>query len=197
MKQSCRKAASRVWLYIYHRFSTRLSPSAAMQTFLRTKHQKMDPVSAIGLVGAIIGVVDVISRNISTLKDLQSRYKIAGLKVSLLIGQLSTLQAAFKQIVELMNTSIIATFCYRQLVDDLKASLDCCEAVILLLEERLSALRRGEDNGLDAMSRAQFVWDEKNMTDYLNLLSNQINAFNLLLTALQWLDSFHTPTPVL
>jgi hypothetical protein len=156
----------------------------------------MDPVSVIGLVGAIIGVIDVISRNISTLKDLQSRCKIADLKASLLIGQLSTLQAAFKQIVELMNTSIIATFCYRQLVDDFKASLDCCKAVILLLEEILCALRRGEYNGLDVMSRVQFVRDEKNMTDYLNLLSNQINALNLLLTALQWLDNFPTSISV-
>lgn len=163
---------------------------------LYTEHQKMDPVSVISLVCAINGVIDVISRNISTLKDLASRYKISDLKVSLLIRQLSTLQAAFKQIVELMNTSIIATFCYRQLVDDLKASLDCCEAVILLLEKRLSALRRGEDNGLDVTSRVQFVWDEKNMTDYLNLLSNQINALNLLLTALQWLDIFHTSISV-
>jgi hypothetical protein len=54
----------------------------------------MDPVSAIGLVGSIIGVVDVISGNISSIIDLQSRYKTADLKVHLLIGQLSTLKAA-------------------------------------------------------------------------------------------------------
>jgi hypothetical protein len=45
----------------------------------------MDPVSAIGLVGAVVGVVDVISRNIGYLMDLQSRYKSADIKISLLI----------------------------------------------------------------------------------------------------------------
>ena len=148
----------------------------------------MDPVSAIGLVGAIIGVVDVISRNISSLIDLQSRYKSADLKVGLLIGQLSTLKAALKHIIELVNTSLVAIPQHQQLVHDLKTSLDCCEVVVLLLDERLCYLRRSEDSGLSALSKAQFVWDEKSMTDYLNLLNNQINALNLLLTAIQWSD---------
>jgi hypothetical protein len=75
-------------------------------------------------------------------------------------------------------------------VDDLKTSLDCCEVVILVLDERLCCVKRGEDRGLSALSKVQFVWDEKSMTDYLNLLNNQINALNLLLMALQWLDTF-------
>lgn len=87
-----------------------------------------------------------------------------------------------------MNTSHIAVPQYQQLAKDLKTSLDCCEVVILVLDERLCYLRRSGDNGLNALSKVQFVWDEKSMTDYLNLLNNQINALNLLLTALQWLD---------
>jgi hypothetical protein len=154
---------------------------------------KMDPVSALGLVGAIIGVVDVISRNISSLIDLQSRYKSADLKVGLLIGQLSTLKAALKQIIELMNTSLVAVPQHQQLLHDLKTSLDCCEVVILVLDERLCCLQRREDSGLNVLNRVQFLWDEKSMTDYLNLLNNQINALNLLLTALQWLVSFFFP----
>jgi hypothetical protein len=146
----------------------------------------MDPVSAIGLVGAIVGVVDVISRNIGYLMDLQSRYRSADIKISLLIGQLSTLKAALKQIIELMNTSLVAVPQHQPLVHDLKTSLDCCEVVILVLDSRLCCLRRNEDSGLSALSKAQFVWDENSMNDYLNLLNNQINALNLLLTALQW-----------
>lgn len=152
----------------------------------------MDPVSAIGLVGSIIGVVDVISRNISFSMDLQSRYKIADLKVDLFIGQLSTPRAVLKQIVELMNTSLVTVPQHQQLMHDLKTSLDCCEVLILVLDERFGSLQRSEDNGLNALSKAQFVWDEKSMTNYLDLLNNQINALNLLLTALQWLDNFYS-----
>jgi hypothetical protein len=144
---------------------------------------KMDPVSAIGLVSATFGVIEVISRNISSLVDLQSRYKSADLKVSLLIGQLSTLKAALKQIVNLMNTSVVDSPLHQQ---DLRTALDSCEVVILVLDKRLCSLRRSEDNGLDLLSRVHFVWDEKSIADYQNLLNNQINALNLLFTALQW-----------
>lgn len=155
---------------------------------LRVELDKMDPVSAVGLVGAIVGLVDVISRNISSLADLRSRYSKANLKASLLIGQLSTLKAALNQIAELINGSLATVAHYEQLVHDLKTSLDGCEVVILVLDDRLCSLRRSEDNDLDALSKIQFVWDGENMSDYLNLLNNQISALNLLLTALQWLD---------
>lgn len=85
-----------------------------------------------------------------------------------------------------MSSNLVDNPRHQQLVHDLKTALDCCEVVILVLDERLYALRRREDNGLDVLSRAQFLWDEKSMNDYLNLLNHQINALNLLLTALQW-----------
>jgi hypothetical protein len=85
-----------------------------------------------------------------------------------------------------MNTSLVAVPQHQSLVHDLKTSLDCCEVVILVLDSRLCCLRRNEDSGLSALSKAQFLWDENSMNDYLNLLNNQINALNLLLTALQW-----------
>lgn len=149
----------------------------------------MDPVSIIGLVSATTGVIEVISRNISFLVELQSRYKSADLKVSLLIGQLSTLKAALEQIGDLMNTSIFDSPCHQPLIQDLRTALDCCEALILILDERSCALRRSEIYGLDFLGRVQFVRDEKGMAEYQNLLNNHINALTLLLTALQWYEN--------
>jgi hypothetical protein len=149
----------------------------------------MDPASAIGLTGAIIGVVDVISRSISSLMDLQSRYKSADLKVNLLIGQLSTLKAALKQIAELIDANLVAVPRYQQLVDDLKTSVDCCETVICALNDRLCSLHRNEVSGLDTLNKVRFVCDEKTTDYYQNLLGNQINALNLFLTTLQWSDT--------
>lgn len=123
--------------------------------------------------------------------DLKARYNCVDLKVSLLIGQLSTLKAALKQITEVIDASLVVP--RHQLVHDLETSVGCCEVVILVLDDRLCSLHRNEVNGLDTLSKAQFVWDEKTMDDYQNLLNNQIGALNLLITALQWLDifSFH------
>jgi len=150
---------------------------------------KMDPASAIGLTGAIIGAMDVISRSISSLIDLQSRYKSADLKVNLLIRQLSTLKAALNQIAELIDANLVAVPRHQQLVDDLKTSVDCCEAVICALNDRLCSLHRNEVNGLDTLNKVRFVCDEKTMDYYQNLLGNQINALSLFLMALQWSDT--------
>jgi hypothetical protein len=75
---------------------------------------------------------------------------------------------------------------HEQLVQNLSISLGCCKILILDLDKRLFPPQRDEASGLEIMTKIQFLWEEKTMTEYLNLLNNQINALNLLLTALQW-----------
>jgi guanine nucleotide-binding protein G(i) subunit alpha len=144
----------------------------------------MDPISAVGLASAVAGLGDVISRSISSLLDLQSRYRSVDLKVNLLIGQLSTLKTALSQIAEL-NAKLSTVPQHEQLVQNLATSLGCCEILILHLDDRLCSSQRHGSYGLDAFAKIQFLRDEKTITEYLNLLNNQINALNLLLTALQ------------
>lgn len=150
-------------------------------------HANMDPLSAIGAAGSILGIIDVVSRSIKTLMGLQSRYKRVGLKLRLLIGQLSTLKAALNQINDLIETRLDGVSQNQQLVTDLAISLDCCEAVISVLDDQLCAFQRSKSADLDPWSKTQFLWGESDMTDYQNLLNNQINSLNLLLTAIQWL----------
>lgn len=146
----------------------------------------MDPVSAIGLVGSVLGIVDIITKSVAYLSSLQSRYKVADLKVSLLIGQLSTLKAALDQVAALINSRPDVPR-DNKLVNDLSVALTCVEAVIFAVDDRLSDLERNGNYGLTSLSKAGFVWDEQTMNDYLSLLNNQVNALNLFLTALQWL----------
>lgn len=145
----------------------------------------MDPISAIGFVSAIAGIVDLIAKGVLSLSDLQSRYRIADLKVSLLIGQLSTLKAALTQVGHLVED---VTHVPRdiQLVSDLSVSLLSLDTIIGALDNRLSHLRRNAEDGLSNWGRVGFVWDEQTMRDYLSLLDHQVNALGLLLTALQW-----------
>lgn len=67
-------------------------------TSVNTKLSNMDPVSVVGLAGALIGIADVLSRSIGGLISLQSKYRSSSLVVSLLIGQLTTLKAALGQV---------------------------------------------------------------------------------------------------
>lgn len=146
----------------------------------------MDPLSGIAVASSILSVIDILTRSLKSLADLQPRFERADFKVSLLIGQLSTLKAALNQINDLVGTSLAGISQHEQLVIDLATSLDCCEAVTVVLDDRLSGLQRNNGGHLATLSKAHFLWEEKEMTDYQNLLNNQINALNLLLTAMQW-----------
>lgn len=145
----------------------------------------MDPVSAIGLVGSVVGIIDVITKSVAYLSGLHSSYKIADLKVRLLIGQLSTLKAALDQVANLINSRPNIPRDHK-LVSDLSIALTCVEAVIFAVDDQLSDLQRNGNQGLNTLSKVGFVWDEQTINDYLSLLNNQVNALNLFLTALQW-----------
>lgn len=145
----------------------------------------MDPVSAVGFVSAIAGIVDLIAKGVLSLSDFQSRYRIADLKVSLLIGQLSTLKAALTQVGHLIE-DVAHVPRDGQLVSDLKISLSSLNTIIGALDNRLSHLQRDYEDGLSNWGKVGFVWDEQTMRDYLSLLDHQVNALGLLLTALQW-----------
>ena len=159
----------------------------------------MDPASIIGVAGSIVTIVGVISKSVQSLLDLQTKYKKANLTVSLLIGQLSTLKAALNQISAWISTSLVDAPRHQQLVADLTTSLDGCELLILLLDDRLNHLKRSSTVSLNTLGRARLLWGESDMQEYLNQLNNQISALNLLLTALQWFDPnhfFHSDTDV-
>lgn len=145
----------------------------------------MDPISAVGFVGAVAGIVDLIAKGVLSLSDFQSRYRIVDLKVSLLIGQLSTLKTALTQVGHLVQ-DVACVPRDRQLVDELSNSLASLETIIGVLDSRLSHLQHNTEDGLSSWRRLNFVWDEQTMRDYLSMLDHQVNALGLLLTALQW-----------
>lgn len=145
----------------------------------------MDPASAIGVASAVLSIVNLIAKNVAALSDLQSRYNAADLKVSLLIGQLSTVKAALSQMAKLLEGNNRALR-DPELIDDFSTSLGCVEAVVVVLDDKVSLVQRNAANALTTRSKVNFMWDEKTMDDYLSLLNNQIHALGLLLTALQW-----------
>ncbi|EPE34221.1 Transducin (alpha subunit), insertion [Glarea lozoyensis ATCC 20868] len=150
----------------------------------------MDPVSAIGLAASLVSVGDVLARSLQCLINLQSRYRSASLIVSLLIGQLTTLKAAVNQITDWVTTSLFNDPKHEQVVADLEISLESCKILILVLEERLSQLERDGGGNLNVKGKIGFLWDESELKEFSNHLSNQANALNLLLTALHCRTTF-------
>lgn len=143
-------------------------------------------MEAIGLAGSVVSIVDILAKSVNFLLNLQTKYKQADLTVSLLIGQLSTLKAALNQISEWITSSLVAVSQHEQLVSDLTISIEGCKVLVLALDDRINSFDRNADHTLNSRGKAQLLWEENGTTDYLNHLSNHINALNLLLTALQW-----------
>lgn len=77
---------------------------------------------------------------------------------------------------------------HEQLVADLQVSLESCHVLVLVLEERIEGLEQqlSDGNGLTAKGRIRFLLEESGLNDFNNHLSSQVNALNLLLTALNW-----------
>ncbi len=79
---------------------------------------------------------------------------------------------------------------HEQLTGDLQVSLESCHVLIYVLEERIQGLEREDDqsdgNGLSTKGKAKVLLEESTLNEFNNYLSSQVNALNLLLTALNW-----------
>ena len=146
----------------------------------------MDPVTIIGLAGSVVSIVDIITKCIITLKNLQSQWQSADWTVTAIIGQLTTLKAALNQISEWIATDLATLPQHYQLVLDLEEALGSCKILIVFIDGRLNRLERTNDDSLTFQSRLKATLDEKGIQDSVNHLHNQSSALNLLLTALSW-----------
>jgi nucleoside phosphorylase len=146
----------------------------------------MDPLSVLSLASSIAGLVDIATRSITTLTELQARYTRVGLRFKQLAGQLSTLKAALNKIKHGIETHQTGVWDNEQLVSDLVVSIDCCESVMTVLDDKLIWFDRTQLAGLGVRMKAQSLWEESDIAEYQSMLNNQINALNLLLTVTQW-----------
>ena len=157
----------------------------------------MDPLSVLGAAGAVVGIIDVATRSINSLRRLQQQWSGADLTVSLLVGQLNTLNAALNQISEWMSTSLETVPQHHQLTIDLDASLESCKTLILFIDSHLSRLEWDDTNTLSLESKFRALLKDQSITDCVNHLHGQIAALNLLLTALNWLVAYPVLSKVL
>ena len=146
----------------------------------------MDVVSIIGLTASVLGIVDVVTKSISTLRRLQSQWQDADLTASSLLGQLGTLNLALTQISEWLSLDIAGDSQHHLLTDSLCTSIECCRTLTSFLNTHLSQLERSEGYVLSFESRVKIVFGDSRVKDCMTQLNNQSSALTLLLTALNW-----------
>lgn len=74
---------------------------------------------------------------------------------------------------------------------DLTTSIEGCKVLLSILSDGIASLDRNgaDEDGVESLSirgKTRLLWAEKESNQYFSHLNNQINALNLLLTAMQW-----------
>ena len=146
----------------------------------------MDPISIAGLGASVLGIVDVITKSIKVLRELQVQWKAADWTAKSLIGQLITLRTALNQIQAWMSSSLASEPQHYQLVADLSESLECCRALVTFMHEQLSRLSWTDAHELTLASKARAIFHDGEAKECAVHLNHQASALTLLLTTLNW-----------
>ena len=147
----------------------------------------MDPISAVGLLSSVISIAQLVTHAARRLSMLKTKYRQADLTVSLLIGQLCTMEAALNQLAEFQQPDSVRLAASRSdMQTALSTSIDGCRFLIQSLDERLDQLEEQAQGRLSAWGRWLLLWNEHDIKCFLDLLDRQVNALNLLLQAIQW-----------
>lgn len=145
-------------------------------------------MEVIGAAGAILGIIDVATRSISTLLDVKKRFKEANLTLELLSSQLLTVKAALEQIHAIINETLRGDEQHYSLIMSMDSTIKCCNLLIRLLDENIAKLEYSENDALSFENRVRLVLDSKGIEECQSRLDRQINALNLILTAFQWYE---------
>lgn len=145
----------------------------------------MDPVSALALSKSVTTILGFLGKLIKELIALQTNYRRATARVRSFIGQLSTIKLALIKVSNWINTDLQAS-ADEELVSGLKISLDSFQPIICLLNQLVTDLNRNSRDELTFKGKAKYLWNSDGIDTLQKSLDMQVNALNLLLTALNW-----------
>ncbi|KAI1365484.1 hypothetical protein F5Y08DRAFT_303741 [Xylaria arbuscula] len=145
----------------------------------------MDPATIVQIVGTAVSLGDVVIKCIAGLRTLKSKYHDAPLIISTIIGQLYMVQAALDQLAKWNRPERDRDPRYQQLAQQIDNSIDCFGPLVTSLEQRLKDFELTNENDITTTQRLAFLWNEQETSDFSVLLDRQVNAFNLLLQAVQ------------
>jgi len=141
----------------------------------------MDPITAVGALGAVVGIIDVVTKTISGLREVGAQYKDAELGVIGLVSQLTALRAALSKIRQWMDSEPTET--HYQLAMDLGNTLSCCGMLMEKLESEVIRLQRSADGKLSARSKLKFALNGKSIEDLQGMVGHQMDSLNVLLNS--------------
>ena len=142
------------------------------------------PTKAVGAGGDILGIIDVISGTIATLRDLQIEATDVNFIVSSITAQLTALKVALISIREWVDSESVET--HHQLVMDLDDVLSCCGMLMDRLKAEVSRLRADASARVNIKAKFKAAFSGKSMDNLESMIGRQMGALNLLMTAYSW-----------
>ncbi|KAF2810536.1 uncharacterized protein BDZ99DRAFT_443396, partial [Mytilinidion resinicola] len=140
-----------------------------------------DPFTIIGTTGAVVGIIDVLGKSISALREIHERWKDADFMLLNLAAQLTALRAALREIQTWIDSKTGEP--HHQLVMDLDLSMACCKMLVAKIDKSISELQVTAAHNLDFGSKIKVVFGNKTMDSLQKMVERQTNALTLLLSA--------------
>ncbi|KAK0664639.1 putative guanine nucleotide-binding protein alpha-2 subunit [Cercophora samala] len=138
-----------------------------------------DPLSIVGAVGSVAGIIDVLTRSISAIATLRSQYKDADLLFMNLTSQLGVLRTGLVKIAEWAETEPEPHY---QLKMDLDSVILCCQILASKLDSHLESLHQGRVR-LSSLGKLKLALNGPNIDAIQKMLGQQTATLTLLLAA--------------
>ncbi|KAH7417740.1 hypothetical protein BKA64DRAFT_652786 [Cadophora sp. MPI-SDFR-AT-0126] len=148
-----------------------------------------DPLTIVGTVASVGAIIELLSKSISTIRELQAQWQVADLATLSLGSQMGVLKAALTKIQEWIETG--PSEAHHQLIMDLDSSLLCCKTLVGKIDAQLSALQQKSDGSLGMASRIKLVLTSHDIEGIQKMIERQTNTLTLPLTACNRWDPVH------
>lgn len=146
----------------------------------------MDPLAIFGGVGAAAGLIGIITKTVRHLSDLQTKYAESEMSIRQLIRQLMSIKASLSQIQEWTELNLSRAPRERELAEAFEISFEGCKEAMDAMADEVARLAQDAVAGDKRTMRMRYVWNEEAMKDHQGRLDRQVQALQLLLSAVQW-----------
>ncbi|KKY27897.1 putative ankyrin repeat protein [Diplodia seriata] len=149
----------------------------------------MDPVSILSIASATVNIGVRCGSVIHSLYNVIERFRAAELSILSLIEECSTVQLAWEQIHDWVETELAGQPANRTVLERIQRSLYAGEVVLAALQEDVgAALEVPVKSGF--LQRTKVLWKEEALKEHQFRIRGQVAALTLLLQVI------HLPRPV-
>ena len=145
----------------------------------------MDPISIFALTGSVAGVLDILTRSLTSLSALVTRYHDAALQVRLVISQLGLLRSALSQLLQWMRFQPADLEDNVTLLNDMGHAVSTCELLLQTLEIEIGELHGGNSSNPSTYHKIMIAFDTTCKERQMQI-THQTSAMNFLLQAVKW-----------